>query len=196
MGSEAQKCLQLHLSFNVAMDPQPDEAVVLMIATAQLAYAHCTLREEHGADGVVVCVLTFGHLSDLHNELELMRRISLKVTRNMALARLMHQETANVTFRSGLHPWVRHAQCPEIEEHYVADGSQRPRHVSTHIVVSQCAHHNPYTLMGIEVVSQILSKIRHCPTELNKQQSLNGLEQKLLRDNDDDDESHGKLMGS
>ena len=50
--------------------------------------------------------------------------------------------------------------------------------------------------MGIEVVSQVLSKTRHCPTELNKQQSLNGLEQKLLRDNDDDDESHGKLMGS
>ena len=155
MGSEAQKCLQLHLSFNVAMDPQPDEAVLLMIATAQLAYAHCTLREEHGADGVVVYVITFGHLSDLHNKLELMRLRSLNDTRNMALARLMHQETAKVTFLSGIHPWVRHAQNPEVEQHHIADGPQGPRHVSTHIAVTQRGTDHPDTLMGYQVVRHV-----------------------------------------
>ena len=70
-GCESQIRLQLHLRFNGAMGPQPEEAVVIMIATAQLAYAHCTLGEEHGADGVVAYVITFGHISDLQNKLEL-----------------------------------------------------------------------------------------------------------------------------
>ena len=90
----------------------------------------------------------------LQNELKLMHLICVKL-RNMALARRVHQETANVTLLSGIHPKVRDAQNPEVEQHHISDGPQGPRHISTHSVVIQRGTYHPDTIMGYQVVRHV-----------------------------------------